>query len=70
MSVAEINSAIDRLTPEERARVSAHLRERFCSDSPERSRELGGIMEDMDVGRRFTVAELRQKDSELKDQGR
>jgi hypothetical protein len=70
MSVAEITSAIDRLTPEERVAVKLHLRRRTSEDTPERRRELAQIMAEMDAGRKLTMADFRQRDAELSAQGR
>lgn len=65
MSPAEINSAIDRLSPEERLAVSMHLRRRFCEDSPERSEEISAIMDEMEAGNQFTLVQLRELDAEV-----
>ena len=70
MSLAEITSAIDRLSAEERAVVSAHLRRRFLEDSPERRTELAAIRDDMEQGRRFTLGELKKRHEELAAEGR
>jgi len=58
MSVAEVTKAIDKLSPEEKALVVAHLRERFCEDTPERRKELSQIRDEMDAGKKATLAEL------------
>jgi len=60
MSVAEITSAIDRLTPEERAEVEMYLRRRFCEDTPERRRELSEIADEMDAGQKFSLSDLKK----------
>lgn len=70
MSVTEITSAIDRLSPAERAQITAHLRRRFCEDTPERRRELSQMMAEMDEGKKVTLAQLREKDDQLRRNGR
>jgi hypothetical protein len=69
MSVAQITSAIDRLSPAELAQVSAHLRRRFCEDTPERRREISKIMAEMDAGKKFSLTDLKRKDEELRRSG-
>jgi hypothetical protein len=70
MSVAEITSAIDRLSPKQRAKISAHLRRRFCEETPERRRELSAIMREMDTGKKFTLAQLTEMDEQLRRNGK
>lgn len=71
MSLAEIKSAIDRLTREELDAVSAHLRERrWLEDSPARRAELAEIRDEMEQGRRHTLAELKQRHDELLAEGK
>jgi hypothetical protein len=70
MSVTEITSAIDRLSPEERAVVVAHLRRRFSEDTPAARRELSQIMGEMDAGKKFSMNDLRRRDAELRKEGK
>ena len=70
MSLAEITSAIDRLSPEERAAVSLHLRRRWPDDTPERRAELTAIRDEMEQGRRVTLADLKKRHEELSAHGR
>jgi hypothetical protein len=61
MSLADITSAIDRLTPEERAKISLHLRRRFCEDTPARRKELSAIHDEMEAGKQVSLAELKRR---------
>ena len=70
MSVAEITSAIDRLSPRERAKVSVYLQRRFCEDTPARRRELSRIMDEMAAGKKFNLAQLTAKDEQLRTKGK
>jgi hypothetical protein len=61
MSLAEITSAIDRLSAEERAKVSLHLRRRFCEDTPGRRKELSDIRDEMEAGKQISLDELKRR---------
>lgn len=64
MSVTEIKTAIDRMTPEEREAVSAHLRRKRWEDTPERRAELSRIMDEMDAGKKVSLEELKRRHAE------
>ena len=70
MSVAEITSAIDRLSPEERVEVSVYLRRRFCEDTPERRQELAEIADEMEAGRKYSLEDLKKIHEELLAKGK
>lgn len=64
MSLAEITSAIDRLSPEERMEVAAHLRRRFCEDTPARRQELSEVRDRMEAGEQVSLVELKRRHAE------
>ncbi len=62
MSVAEIKSAIDRMSRAELDAVSAHLRQRrWLQDGPEQREELATIMGEMDAGKKYSLGELKAR---------
>lgn len=69
MSLAEIKAAIEDLSDEERIFLVAYLRRRIDGDSPARRSELAGIRDEMEGGRRFTLAQLKKRHEELAADG-
>jgi hypothetical protein len=61
VSLAEITSAIDRLSAEERAKVALHLRRRFCEETPSRRKELSALRDEMEAGKQVSLAELKRR---------
>ena len=68
-SLTEIKTAIEGLTDEERIFLAAYLRRKIDEDSPARREEMSAIRDEMAAGRRFTMAQLRQRHDEMTAEG-
>jgi hypothetical protein len=69
MSLTEIKTAIEDLTDEERIFLAAYLRRKIDEDSPARREEMAAIRDEMTAGRRFSMAQLRQRHDEMAAEG-
>jgi hypothetical protein len=60
MSVAEIKQQVEALSPEEKRELSAFLKHLARRDDPEHQAELTRIMQEMDRGIKFTMADVER----------
>jgi hypothetical protein len=61
MSIAELKTAVDRLTPEEREELRLYLRGNISPLDPETRRKLTEKIDDQDPAHWLTLEELEEK---------
>lgn len=70
MSLAELETAIDALSPEERLKLYKSLGQRLFDINDERRARWSEIMREMDKGNKVTAAEFEARHKALESQGR
>jgi hypothetical protein len=69
MTVAEIKSGIEQSSPEERAYLAAFLKHLARKDDPAYQSELTRLNQEIDSGKKISLAQAKQLHETLKAEG-
>jgi len=69
MTLEEIQSEIDRLTPDDRDLLAAYLKHLARKDDPEYQAELGRLNEEFEEGKTYSVDQLKIAHEALASRG-